>query len=387
MDDNAILHLLGRIRVAAALAQEAPTFPAEAGPAALAQAAAAAGQGRWEGALQALGGLARLEPALARWAALLQAEALLERGRHEEALAAARSLPGMEDGEARVLEARALFKLRRVAEAEPLLRAVIAREPGRFEAHYGLGLILVATGRLEEALATLRAAQRLNPLDEGPYRAMAHLFRATGQVAQGADLLPTLLRTQLVTSPGLLLDLAELELLAGRPERMGPLLADLEAQAALAPRDMIELGRLYCERQDTAALARLAARAGDTAHPEAAGAALELSALEAELTGDGEVARKLHGQACTALPGHFYPHVRAALLYLYQPTPQAIAAAAAHVREATRLAPQTPDVRLVQALLGVLQGQDQPRRVLEHIAGHAGMRPSVRRLARAGLGV
>ena len=394
MEVSEILTTLERLRVAAALGQHTLVSELQERLAdsvrhisSLGQAAVSAGHGRWQAVLDAAGGLDAVQPGVARFASLLHAEALLELGRTEGCLDAARELLGKDpdDHAARVLAGRALFRLRRLDQAEPELRRAVQGAPQNAEAHFGLGLVLMAKGELPQALALLRQAQRLNPVDEGPYRAMARLFRMTGQVVEGADRIGGLLQGQLVSGPGLLLDLAELELLAGRPERLPAMLHTLEEHGALEPLHLLELARLWCELDDSQAVQRLADRAQGLEHRLAAGVHTELRALLAELVGDGETARQLHGQACTQLPGHWLPHTRAALLYLYRPDERSIRAAGAHLAQAVKLAPRTPDVRLLVAILQVARGDYSVRPSLAMVAQHPGMRPSLRRLAESTL--
>jgi hypothetical protein len=144
---------------------------------------------------------------------------------------------------------------------------------------------------------------------------------------------------------------------------------------------LIELARLWCELGDLEAVQRLVVLAEGSEHRLAAGVHTELRALVAELQGDGDAARQLHGQACSLLTGHWLPHTRAALIYLYRPDERSIKAAEAHLRQAIRLAPRTPDVRLMVAILCVARGDYSVRPTLRMVAQHQGMRPSLRRLA------
>ena len=163
------------------------------------------------------------------------------------------------------------------------------------------------------------------------------------------------------------------------------MLANVQEHPAVGPLQLIELARLWCELTDLETVQRLAVRAEAMEHPEAPGVATVLRALEAELQGDGDRARGLHGRACNQLPGHFFPHVRTALLFLFQPNERNNKAAAAHLRQAVKLAPRAPEVRLVHAILLAAQGDPRCQPALELVAGHAGMRPSLRRLARSTL--
>jgi tetratricopeptide (TPR) repeat protein len=393
MEASEIIEALERLHLAASLGQldlvaqlQARLVDRARGVSASSQAAVAAGQGRWQAVLDC-GADAPGQVELRRWNAALRARALLELGRLESALDAARDLlreaPG--DADARVLAGRCLFRLRRLEEAEAELRRALEVAPDHFEGRYGLGLVLMARAQLQPALVELRHAQRVNPLDEGPYRALARLFRMTGQVSEGAERIGSLMAGQLVAGPGLLLDLAELELLAGRTEGVPAKLMALEEHAALEPLHLLDLARLWCELVQPHAVQRLAVRAEGSDHPQAGGVATTLRALEAELAGDGETARQLHSRACTQLRGHWFPHSRAALLYLYRRDERGLGAAQAHLREAARLAPRQPDVRLLVAILHVAQGDHSVRPSLELVTRHAGLRPSLRRIARATL--
>src|SRR2546429_358375 len=60
-------------------------------------------------------------------------------------------------------DAVALLSAGRPAEAEPIIRSVIARSPGNADAHNLLGIVLDQRGKTPEAEREYRVAIRLNP--------------------------------------------------------------------------------------------------------------------------------------------------------------------------------------------------------------------------------
>ncbi|HEY2132125.1 MAG TPA: tetratricopeptide repeat-containing glycosyltransferase family protein [Acetobacteraceae bacterium] len=86
-------------------------------------------------------------------------------GRPDRAAAALRQCLGLAPGRARAALAlgNALIDLDRLREAEEYLRHAIARDPTLPEAHASLGLLLSATGRLDEAIMACDAAIALRP--------------------------------------------------------------------------------------------------------------------------------------------------------------------------------------------------------------------------------
>jgi len=90
-------------------------------------------------------------------------------------------------------DARALFDAGYVADAQNkldeaagLYGRAVAADPGRFEAHLSLGLLLARQGKLTDARSELETATGLDPGDAGP-TAKARAWRALAQIDRGAN--------------------------------------------------------------------------------------------------------------------------------------------------------------------------------------------------------
>ncbi len=81
----------------------------------------------------------------------------------------------------------AAVNARRFASEEALWRAVVARDPGHFRAHHGLGGVLAREGRATEAVEELLVAARLEPGSPEVLRDLGRLLIASGFRAEGAD--------------------------------------------------------------------------------------------------------------------------------------------------------------------------------------------------------
>ena len=95
---------------------------------------------------------------------IARARAHLARGRSDAALTELRRVPNvLRTPAVLMLEARVLHAAGRLAEAERVLQAALAREPGYAEAQEELGLVLWALGRERAAHAQLAACARTRP--------------------------------------------------------------------------------------------------------------------------------------------------------------------------------------------------------------------------------
>ncbi len=113
----------------------------------------------------------------------------LERGRLREAERASRRAIDLAPGvpSAIVVLAQALIRSGETGEARALLQPVVVADPGDFEAHYSLGVLLLNDGEVEEAADHLRVAFEI---DAGDPRSLEPLLRAM----RGADRRPELRR-------------------------------------------------------------------------------------------------------------------------------------------------------------------------------------------------
>ena len=75
----------------------------------------------------------------------------------------------------------ALHNLNRDAEAEQSLRFALSLEPSMIGTHYNLGLVLLALGRKEEAVAAFQRERQLAPPDSPFARAAQERLQALGQ--------------------------------------------------------------------------------------------------------------------------------------------------------------------------------------------------------------
>jgi tetratricopeptide (TPR) repeat protein len=100
-----------------------------------------------------------------RVAAVARARRLFRQGQPGQAIAllqeTVRAYP--EAGSVWLDLGRAYLDLNDPRQAEPALRAALAREPGRVESSYYLGLALAGQGRIDEAAGHFRQAVRLRP--------------------------------------------------------------------------------------------------------------------------------------------------------------------------------------------------------------------------------
>jgi tetratricopeptide (TPR) repeat protein len=81
-------------------------------------------------------------------------------------------------------QAIALHQQGKLAEAELLYRQVLAREPGRFEPHYYLGVLCMPLGRFAEAVAFLQAALQRRDGDVGALINLGLSLRHLGRAAE-----------------------------------------------------------------------------------------------------------------------------------------------------------------------------------------------------------
>jgi tetratricopeptide (TPR) repeat protein len=275
----------------------------------------------------------------------------------------------------RVLQARLLFRQRRVVEAEALLRGVVAEAEAAAEPHagalQGLGMTLLATGRLGEAEDLFIRAIEADPLDPRSWRALAQRDRMAGSVERGIERLEAAAGRGFVVfnDPRLLLEGAELYAAAGRWPALAALLRRVEQVTEVGPGQAVELGRLWAEAGEVAEVERLAALGGPL-----------LLAVAAELRGRGD--RSMWNAAALAAPKHWLPHERLAAWLLDAEGP---AAARTELEVARRLAPQTAEVQVTAARVALAEGDERARGALQAAADHPGLWPSVRARARAAL--
>ena len=89
-----------------------------------------------------------------------------------------------DDQETRLVLAKTLMILKDFTAAEREYRTVIAADAASFDSRFGLGYLLLATGRREPALVELRLATRLKPAAVEPHLLLAGVYRADGDYPQ-----------------------------------------------------------------------------------------------------------------------------------------------------------------------------------------------------------
>lgn len=85
-----------------------------------------------------------------------------------------------------VAQARALHMQGRIAEAEAIYAAILAREPRHFEANHLLGLAALQTGRVALAVGTLERAVAIAPTAAKAHNNLGNALRAAGDTARAA---------------------------------------------------------------------------------------------------------------------------------------------------------------------------------------------------------
>jgi tetratricopeptide (TPR) repeat protein len=298
--------------------------------------------------------------------ALILGEALLGQGRlgEVERVLDERAARDPDDLDCAILRGRLRFRQGKTEEATALLLAALAIKDHP-EAHLGLGVLALSTGRLHEAEDHLRAAIALEPIDPRPWRALLYRDRMAGEVARGIERAEASAKERdLVWSDlRLLLELAELYAAAGSTERLRSLLGSIQRIAQVGPGQAVELARLWSEVGEIAAVEGLVAVGG----PQVAGLRRDLPAARAAWA---EAAR---------LPGVWLPHERLGAIALSTEGP---AAAQPHLDEARRRAPGAADVLLLGAAVAAAKGERQGRDRLAAAAEHPGLRASLRARAR-----
>lgn len=286
-----------------------------------------------------------------------------------------------------VARARELFHGRRLDEAEVELRGALDEEPDHPEGRHGLGVVLAAAGRYEECLEQLTLAQRLDPLAEGPYRAMAQLFLMMGEPDKGVRFLERCLdNPALESTPALLMDLVDLHAATDTPDRIAGLLRTVENLMAPEPAEFIDLARWWYELGRSSELARLADRIEPRDTEINAGVIAVLAGLSAALSGDPSAAATHYRQALQALPDVWLIPERLASLLVGHPELGDAQAARAAVERAQSIAPKEPDVRIAAAIVHWrLDGDEEAKEALEIAAQQEGLRTTLRRRAQAAL--
>jgi len=287
--------------------------------------------------------------------------------------------------DAAVADARDMFGRRHLEEAERTLRQALREHPEHAEGRHGLGVVLVAAGRYDEAATELFKAQRLDPLAPGPYRAMAQLYLLTGRPEEGVRFLGRCLdNPALRTTPALLMDLVDLHAATAETADIPPLLHAVERLSDLNVGAFADLGRCWYELDDAAQLRRLAARVEPPDTPKNAGVIALLGALAADLCGDAAAAAEGFRRAAAALPEIWLPPERLAHLLARRPELGRKGEAAEAARRAEALAPGQPDTRITAALVRCTEeGDEGARRDLRVAAQGPGVRMTLRRRAAA----
>ena len=322
------------------------------------------------GAIAALDGLDGVPAALHGAVALILGEALLGQGRlgEVERVLDERAARDPDDLDCAILRGRLRFRQGKTEEATALLLAALAIKDHP-EAHLGLGVLALSTGRLHEAEDHLRAAIALEPIDPRPWRALLYRDRMAGEVARGIERAEASAKERdLVWSDlRLLLELAELYAAAGSTERLRSLLGSIQRIAQVGPGQAVELARLWSEVGEIDAVEALVAVGG----PQVAG-------LLADLRRDLAAARAAWTEAARS-PNAWLPHERLGAIALSTEGP---AAALPHFEEARRRAPGAADVLLLGAAIAAAKGERQGRDRLAAAAEHPGLRASLRARAR-----
>jgi YaiO family outer membrane protein len=115
------------------------------------------------------------------------AAALVRDGHFEAALAAFRRLASVNprDHEARIWIARLHVLMDHPELAEPVYRSVLLEDEASFDAMLGLGRTLVVLGRVEEGIALLERAERLQPQDPQLLEALGRAYGTAGRPTRG----------------------------------------------------------------------------------------------------------------------------------------------------------------------------------------------------------
>ncbi|MFT4975564.1 MAG: tetratricopeptide (TPR) repeat protein [Myxococcota bacterium] len=351
----------------------------------VAQALILLDQGRDQAAAAVLEALDGLPEPVERIALVAHSQALIGLGEAGEAAAALQAaLSERAEAEPDLLAtlARAFFHSGELSLAETLLGAVLAVVPQHYGSRYGMGVIKLMQGYLDEAMKELRVAQQVNPRRREPYQAIARAWRLTGRPAEGAAELEALMGdNDLIASPGLARELVELYAASGDDEPRSRWLRYLEANAELGPGHRIELGRHWLALKQPGALRRLLIGLADEGDARIAG--WLLAGMAEQLDGELEEALAYYQAAAQARPEMWFAQERTARLLL--DAGAAPEHAAPFVAAAEAAAPQTPEVRLVCALHDCARGVSMGRHALVALAHHRGVRAEVRARAAAGL--
>jgi tetratricopeptide (TPR) repeat protein len=98
-----------------------------------------------------------------------------------------------------------LLKASKVPEAVPYLREAVRYEPKLAKAHYRLGCLLELQKKGDEAIAELKLAAALDPVDAEPWYALARIYRREGrkdEAANAASEFQKRLKNNTGTAPG-----------------------------------------------------------------------------------------------------------------------------------------------------------------------------------------
>ena len=316
----------------------------------------------------------------------IKGHALLSLGENENALKvfSAWAQGSGDSPEALVGKSKALMRLRRLEEAEPVLRALVSKDENNFDGQFGLGVLLTATRRYSESLDHLARAQALNPLAEGPYRALCQLFTVLEQPKEGVEFLKGILQMGfLLNSPAVLMDLIELHQAAGIDEGLDNYLNIVERTADLGPAEVMELGRCWYELRRPEELKRLAGRMNAENGGVEEGMAKLLNGLAIHLEGESQRAAIPLAEAAELAPSLWLTYERLAALALEMGDSDR---ARDYVSEALKRAPHQPDTRVMEGIVQIKVDPDsEARSFLEHISRSQGVRAVLRERAKAAL--
>lgn len=244
--------------------------------------------------------------------------------------------------------ARALQQRGRPEEAVAILGPLLEKNPGNLQARLALGNALIASGKMEEGLASHREAVRRAPND---YLTHFNLANALGQARdpQKNREAETEYRKALELHPRhheSVRGLAELLLTTGRPDQARVLLEDKERQEVFDPHLLVMRGVLESARGNWSAAGRAFQTA--LAQDPSSASALEGLGRAAYAQGQPKQAAEYYRQALTRSPTPALARTLGAILLYDLNDPEGARLA---FQEALRLEPQGPDADQVRDIL------------------------------------
>lgn len=278
--------------------------------------------------------------------------------------------------------ARGWLHLDDLDSCQSILEALFDVVPNHFQTRYGLGVLRLQQGRVEEAIAHLSAAQSISPIRVEPYQALSRAWRVMGFPREGSEKLEALLENQeLMSCPALCRELVELYAAVPDGAGLAKWLRRLEESSQLRASHRLELARHWRDLGCAGELRRLMVGLGEDAH-EASVAHL-IAGLAAEV--DGELSRALdyYRSALRIHPHHWFVWERLGRTLLAVGGGSKLVN---YVQQAQSLAPDMPEVRLLLGLFKIHTGDASgASRALKPLAAHHGIRWSVRHAAQAAL--